>query len=88
MLHTALVRHPFSGVDVGLAGEVSLPIPDTARKPVAHWYLLTWDEERDGFAFAGELWKSLADAVDDLLSAFEKAVPKRLRKGNSSEATA
>jgi len=80
MLHSALVRHPFSGVEFTKSGDLVLPIPDLPSRVVSHWYLLTWNDERDGFAFAEELWKTIERFVDGLLNAFEKAVPKRLRK--------
>jgi hypothetical protein len=82
MLHGALVRHPFSGVEVDSGGVVSLPIPDVPQREVRHWYLLTWEDERDGFLFAEELWQAVQDFVDNLLSYFERAVPKRFKIGN------
>ncbi len=80
MLHSALIRHPFSGVQVDASGLVSLPIPDIPTGTVSHWYLLTWKDKRDGFAFAEQLWQELQSCIDDLLAAFEDAVPERLRK--------
>src|SRR5262249_61614215 len=80
LLHTALLRHPFSGVEFAKSGDLVLPIPDLPSRLVSLWYLLTWNDERDGFAFAEELWKTIERFVDGLLNAFEKAVPKRLRK--------
>jgi hypothetical protein len=80
MLHSALVRHPFSGVEVDSAGAIALPIPDAPIHPVSHWYLLTWNQGRDGVTFAEELWQAIQTFIDNLLDAFEKAVPKRLRK--------
>lgn len=80
MLHSALVRHPMTGVQVDASGSVSLPIPDLPQHPVSHWYLLTWNTVQDGFSFAEALWKSLERFIDELLAAFEKATPKRLRK--------
>jgi hypothetical protein len=80
MLHSALVRHPFSGVQLELSGSITLPIPDTPGDRVAHWYLLAWREERDGFLFAETLWSCIESFVDRLIEAFESSVPERLRK--------
>lgn len=77
VLHGALVRHPFSGVQINTAGTIVLPIPDS--RPASHWYLLTWDQERDGFVFAEESWQAIQNFIDEILEAFEKSVPKRLR---------
>jgi hypothetical protein len=79
-LHTALTREPRSGVEVDQTGRVILPIPDTPTSSVAHWYLLTWDDDRDGFEFADAVWEDLRRFMDELLAAFERAVPKRLRR--------
>jgi hypothetical protein len=78
-LHASLVRNLWSGVRVDQAGNVTLQIPDTPSQPVYHWDQLTWSDERDGFAFADEVWKAVQTLVDGLLEAFEKAVPKRFR---------
>lgn len=78
-LHSALVRNPASGVEVTDSGAVRLPIPDAPGRNVHHWYELTWADRRDGFAFAEEVWQEVQRMVDDLLTAFEKAIPKRLR---------
>ena len=78
-LHTALVRNPLSGVEVDQAGQICLPIPDTPGHPIYHWDLLSWKGRRDGFVFAEEVWEAVQILVDELLGAFEKAVPKRLR---------
>ena len=80
VLHGALVRHPFSGVQVDTVGTIILPIPDS--RPASHWYLLTWDQERDGFIFAEELWQAIQNFIDEILDAFEKSVPKRLRQSS------
>jgi hypothetical protein len=78
VLHGALVRHPFSGVQLDTSGAIVLPIPDS--RSASHWYLLTWDQERDGFIVADELWTAVQSFIDDLLSAFERSVPRRLRR--------
>jgi len=80
MLHSALVRHPFSGVAVDSSGTVRLPIPDIPDHPVNHWYLLRWSDERDGLPYSEQLWETIQGFVDELLQAFERAVPRRLRK--------
>lgn len=80
VLHTALVRHPQSGVKIDTDGSIVLPVPDLPRQRVAHWYLFTWQSERDGLVFAEEIWQAVQSFVDSLLSAFEKAVPSRLRR--------
>jgi len=77
VLHGALVNDPFSGVQVDANRNVSLRIPDSF--PASHWYLLRWDQERDGFAFAEALWRAVQTFIDEILNAFEKSVPKRLR---------
>jgi hypothetical protein len=79
MLHTALVAHPFSGVAVDSSGRVTLPIPDASTGSVKHWYLLTWQQKRDGLVVAEQMWVAVQNLVSGLLEAFEKAVPKRLR---------
>jgi hypothetical protein len=78
-LHDALVRNPFAGAQLTADGAMTLPIPDPPAHPINHWYLFTWNDGRDGIAFAEEVWKSIQVFIDDLLNAFEKAVPKRLR---------
>jgi hypothetical protein len=78
-LHAALVRNPFVGAQLTADGAVTLPIPDPPAHPINHWYLFTWNDGRDGIAFAEEVWKSIQVFIDDLLNAFEKTVPKRLR---------
>jgi hypothetical protein len=80
LLHSGLVRHPFSGVELDPNGGIRLPIPDVPAKPVSHWYLLRWDKERDGLLVAEELWKATQSFIDQLIGAFEKAVPRRLRR--------
>ena len=79
-LHSALVRGLNSGARLGPNREVILPIPDTPVAPLNQWKLLTWHDERDGIAFAEELWASIEDFMEGLVEAYEKAVPKRLRK--------
>jgi len=78
-LHAALVQSPFSGARLDSSGVITLLIPDAPVAPIAHWDLFTWNDERDGIAFAECLWQAVQEFVDDLLTAFEKAVPKRLR---------
>jgi hypothetical protein len=80
MLHTALVAHPFSGVQIDSDGSIMLPIPDAPSRSVSHWYLLTWNQKRDGLALAEEIWQTVQNFVDELIQAFEKSVPKRLRR--------
>ncbi len=79
MLHTALVAHPFSGVGVDTSGGIMLPVPDAPTHSVKHWYLFTWNQRRDGLVVAEEMWQAVQECVDEIISAFEKAVPKRLR---------
>lgn len=78
VLHGALVQDPFSGVQVRTDGTIVLPIPDS--RPASHWYLLMWDEERNGFVFAEEIWQAIQEFIDQLLGSFERSVPKRLRR--------
>jgi len=80
MLHTALVAHPFSGVEIDKSGRVILPVPDPPVDPVKHWYLLTWDQKRDGLEVAEEIWEAVQKCVEELLGAFERAVPEKLRR--------
>jgi hypothetical protein len=80
MLHTALVAHPLSGVRIDTSGRVTLPIPDAPTKSVKHWYLLTWNQGRDGLVVAEEIWRAIQDFMNELLKAFERAVPRRLRQ--------
>lgn len=77
-LHTALVQHPNSCVQIDASGSVTLPVPDFPNGQVSHWYLLTWNQEQDGLALAEDIWLSVQDFVDGLIDAFERAVPKRL----------
>ena len=79
-LHGALVRNPFSGVEIDEAGRARLPCPDVPTTPVAHWYLLTWTDGRDGFVVAEDAWASVQTLIDHLLTAFETHVPKRHRR--------
>jgi len=78
-LHAALARNPFAGAQRTADGAVTLPIPDPPAHPINHWYLFTCNDGRDGIAFAEEVRKSIQVFIDDLLNAFEKAAPKRLR---------
>jgi len=87
VLHTALVRHPHSGVQLDVSGSITLPVPDLPSRQVSHWYLLTWKREQDGLALAEDVWASVQTFVDDLIGAFEKSVPKRLRRPAQVEAT-
>ena len=80
MLHTALAAHPFSGVKIDSDGCVSLPVPDAIDHAVTHWYAFTWNQERDGLLVADEIWEAIQGFVDDLISAFEAAVPDRLKR--------
>lgn len=80
ILHTALLQNPFSGVRLEESGSITLPIPDLPAAPVSHWYLLTWNDDRDGFAYAEKLWQAVEASIDNLLSAFEGAVPRRMRR--------
>ncbi len=78
-LHAAMLRHPYSGALLDPSGAVRLPIPDAPPHGIANWYLFTWADNRDGVAFAEELWLSVQDFIEALLTAFEKAVPRRFR---------
>ncbi len=80
MLHSALVQHPQMGVQLTESGAMVLPVPDTPSAPVAHWYLLRWELGRDGIALAEEIWLSVQTFVDQLLTAFDAAAPRRLRR--------
>jgi hypothetical protein len=80
VLHTALVNHPHTGVQLEPSGAIVLPVPELPGRQVAHWYLLSWRPGHDGFALAEDTWKHVQFFVDGLLTAFEEAVPKRLRK--------
>jgi hypothetical protein len=80
MLHSALAAHPFSGVEIDSGGRISLRVPDDMNQPVTHWYSFTWNQERDGLVVADEIWQAIQIFVDDLVSAFEAAVPDRLRR--------
>ena len=66
--------------EISPTGAIRLPVPDTPVTPISHWYLLRWDQERDGLALAEELWRATQLFVDQLIDAFEKSVPKRLRR--------
>ena len=83
ILHTALVNHPYSGVRLDEAGSISLPVPDLPNQRVGHWYLLTWAGEQDGIELAEQIWDSLQQFVEGLIGAFEKSVPKRLRRSSA-----
>lgn len=80
VLHTSLVRHPYSGVSVDSNGRVTLPVPDLPTKPISHWYLLTWTRELEGLDLAESIWDSVKAFVDGLIGAFEAAVPRRMRR--------
>jgi hypothetical protein len=59
---------------------VTLPIPDKQNGRISSWKVLTWNDHRDGIVFAEELWTSVETFMEGLLDAFERAVPRRLRK--------
>jgi hypothetical protein len=79
-LHTALIRNPNSGAQLDRDGKVTLPIPDKQAGRIGNWKLLTWNDHRDGIVFAEELWTSVETFIESLIEAFDRAVPKRLRK--------
>ena len=83
-LHAALLRSPNSGAKLDNNARVTLPIPDKTTGPIRHWKALTWNDQRDGLVYAEELWSSIESFMDDLITAFEKAVPRRLRKPPAS----
>ncbi len=80
VLHSALVNHPHTGAELRSSGEVVLPVPELPTQQVAHWYLLSWRPGHDGVALAEEMWRHVQVFVDGLLTAFERANPKRLRR--------
>ncbi|HSF16139.1 MAG TPA: hypothetical protein VLK65_11360 [Vicinamibacteria bacterium] len=80
MLHTALVAHPLSGAKIGSDGCINLPVPDAVDRSAMHRYAFAWNQERDGVLVADEIWQAVQGFVDDLISAFEAAVPDRLKK--------
>ena len=80
VLHSGMMAHPFTGAEVDASGVISFPVPDAPSGPVSHWYLFTWARERDGIAVAEDIWGAVELFLDELLAAFERAVPKRLRR--------
>ncbi|HKE40991.1 MAG TPA: hypothetical protein VKG21_14215 [Casimicrobiaceae bacterium] len=80
VLHTGLVNHPHTGARLEPSGAIVLPIPQLPIRPVAHWYLFSWQPGHDGVVLAEEMWRHVQIFVDDLLAAFEKAAPKRMRR--------
>jgi hypothetical protein len=78
-LHAALLRNPMSGVRVTQDSTAKMPLPDPVTGPVHHWYVLTWHQDRDAVAFAQHLWQSVAQCMEDIIAAFERSVPRRLR---------
>ena len=80
VIHAAMVNHPFTGAELEPSGAIVLPVPDLPTQQVAHWYLLSWHSGHDGVALAEEMWLSVQVFMDGLLAAFEKAVPKRMRR--------
>jgi hypothetical protein len=80
VLHAALLRNPYSGGRVDEAGQLRLPIPDRTMRRIDHRDLFTWQQDRDGFDFADHLWEEVETFIDDLLDAFERAIPRRLRR--------
>src|SRR5262249_28584630 len=80
ILHTALANHPYSGVRVDEVGSITLPVPDLPNQRVGHWYLLTLPGEQDGIVLAEQIWDSVQRFVEGLIGAFEKSVPRRLRR--------
>jgi hypothetical protein len=79
-LHAALLRNPNSGARLDDDGKVISPLPDEAISAIYHVDMLTWNDDRDALTFADELWSSIEQFVDNMITAFEKAVPKRLRR--------
>lgn len=80
VLHSALVRHPHTGVQIDISGAITLPVPDLPSQRVSHWYLLTWTREQDGLALAEDIWVSVKTFVVGLIGAFEKSVPRRMQR--------
>jgi hypothetical protein len=78
-LHSSLVRHPWSGARLRPDGTLHLPAPDPPADAVAHWYLFTWQQNRDGIELAEAMWEAVQLLIDGILDAFEQATPKRLR---------
>lgn len=80
VLHAALVNHPHTGAQLEPSGAIVLPIPELPTHQVAHWYLLSWRQGHDGVVLAEEMWPAVQAFMDGLLTAFERAVPKRMRR--------
>lgn len=83
VLHTALVRHPYAGVQLEPSGSITLPVPELPSQQIAHWYLLSWHRQGDGLALAEEMWKAIQHFVNELIAAFEVATPRRLRRAQA-----
>ena len=80
VLHSGMMAHPFTGAEVDASGVIRFRVPDAPSGPVSHWYLLTWAWERDGIVVVEDIWRAVELFLDELLAAFERAVPKRLRR--------
>lgn len=79
-----MLQHPYSGAPINESGVIILPIPDASDGLVCHLNALTWNQRRDGFIFAEELWMTIKNFIDNLLDAFEKAVPKRFQNAKQA----
>ena len=80
VLHSGMMAHPLTGARIDASGAISFPVPDAPSGRVSHWYLLTWAREQDGIVVAEDIWRAVELFLDELLEAFERAVPKRLRQ--------
>ena len=79
-LHAALIANPSSGAILRPDGSLHLPMPDPPTSRVAHRHSFTWNQNRDGIDAAEEMWQAVQVLIDDVLDAFERATPKRLRR--------
>jgi len=78
-LHAGQARRAFQPGDA-TDGDLRLQIPDRVTERVSTYLCVTFNEARDALTFASELWEQVSAFIDDLLGAFERSVPKRLRK--------
>jgi hypothetical protein len=61
-------------------GDLVLRFPDRIGRRIEHRWELTYNDDRDGVAFALDLWLAVKRFMDDMLRAFEAYVPERLQR--------
>jgi hypothetical protein len=64
------------------SGRVILEFPDPVASNIDHQLQLTFGSGRDGASFADEVMAAVSRFMDELITAFERHIPKRFKRPN------